>query len=383
MIRQIYSLGVGFLDTELAQVVRNIIANERNLRIIQQALLEPVFGTVCNNLNNNEEQIINEIVLRMEQEIGNQGPITFPLEVHEIQKLMLKDIGIPEEACKSIQLEIALMKLHKLRFARGPTDKAELGDFVLHTEYIAPNRFTGLSNFFQIKRIRDEMARVKVDMKQIRFWVCPTKMRYWDWERDYTIDLAKFQRWGECCHYWFIHSSKQAHGKIVNNLLRNSRSWSPIDSAIPFLMTRRIIIHHLTGIRFSQQPLYSEGPAMEIRNLYLTNSFIFCSSMLELLAIHGEAGLCSKHATALTTKTIDLMKNSKQVFVPLQPGGVRFIDSVLLRHGIDPDLLRSIIKAGAGLAPEKEAEKAGAIAILVRVRVGGEEVRSEQEISPT
>jgi hypothetical protein len=156
-------------------------------------LLEPTLFAVVKDLGSGEEQTINRIAQDLRPKAA-AGPIT--LSIRDGQHEILNRVFGSQ--IKEILLELSLREIHKLRFARGPDDRAELGDFVLHVQYVAPGRTFGLSNFFQIKRVMSPSCKVPISTKQLRFWLCPTTMSYWNWDVNNTIELAKFKRYGEC-----------------------------------------------------------------------------------------------------------------------------------------------------------------------------------------
>jgi len=260
-----------------------------------------------------------------------------------------------------------------LVFAKGNSEKAELADFVLHVQYVAPHdRYVGLSNFFQMKRVTDETCRAAIDLRQIRFWACPSKMSYWDWDPKNTVNVSDYYRHGECSYYWFAHSSKEAHNALADGLLANARSWMSSES-------RHSVhsgwLHPFLFMRI----LASMTPPVQLDPIHLVSSCASCASVKEAVRVQRSTRICTVRTSGSKSKTIHLMNDAKKLVIPLYPCGLRFLDCVFLHHGVDSGLLSKILSIASELGPAKQAQKSGLVIVLT-IRLGGQDVRNEREI---
>jgi hypothetical protein len=361
-------------ELHFVSALRTILANEPNLRLVQNEILNPLLETAENGLHSSEPEIISTLDSEFRNRVkASKGRLSFDLMLLPWQENLLTDLGISPP---KVTLEVAVTSMHGFRFARGPDDRAELGDLVIHVDYVSKKIQFGLSNFVQIKLIKDKKARPSIDTKQLRFSICLGEFYYQDWKRGQPMNPFNVERHGPWSHYWFMHSSLEANDILTPVLMANSEGWNLGEWPAPELVFARLGFFSLRP----QMRRADDVIAREIRNSHLTSSFLSSENVLSRLRAEGLGDLCSMKVEELPTSKVSLAKNDRPL-VPIQPAGVEISNCLFQRHGIRTPFIQSIVDAATGKTIKDSIEKSGLV-LIVKVRAGGEEGRNEDEFIP-
>ncbi len=305
-----------------------------------------------------------------ERTLGKGKKLEIPLLLKDWQSARLDAMGVNPQ---TVSLEVSLTRIHKYPFSRGPREVAELGDFVLHVEYTSPNRYFGLSNFFQIKRITNDNVKALIDLKQLRFLTCRGTMRVGKWKLGVPINPSDFERAGPWSHYWFIHTSTAANRLLAPVLLANSANWRIYEEEWVGSQFFDLVIG-----RFAEKSHTSLTD--EFRTLNLGTSFMCAEGVTSLLRMSGLNNLCNLGVQSLKPRSINLIEGDKPIS-PIQPGGVELSDCLFLRHGISTSFIQSIVAASKNKGLAESASNSG-LAVIIKVRAGGPEYRNDNEFIP-
>ena len=353
-------------EQKLRNIGRMILTNEDNLRLLQCLVYESIFNVIEQNKNNNEEKIINAIADRFDTIIranGSQGVFRKELFVYHYQlEIIEKVLGIDMSKYKDkIFLEIAITKFHKLIFSKDSLKK-ELGDFLIHVQYVTPKVWIGLTNLFQIKMLKDKARGItaNIDLKQLEMLYEPATVSY---HNKCAIKHPKeLQSYGEFAHYWFIHTSPYQTNLLARYLSRSKSLGSIFTKYIPINILLWPMILFYYNEYYDLLKIEERDVLEDINKAYINTSF-----------------LDGYYLYQLHSKQLDILEHKSK----LVSGGEKLSNCIFLLHGLKDNFVKDIIKCYKEISdseskPSKFSEYNAGL-LNITLRIGAE--RNVNEVS--
>lgn len=344
----------------LRSLGRLILLNEDITKELQNYVYDPIFNTIDYYINCNEETIINEIANAINN-MTKGKPIELTNYLYPAQKSLITEIlGIPQDKIK-IFLEISLTKIHKLIFSNGNI-RREIGDLLLHVQYVTPKTVFGLTNIFQIKKlISHKLQNIDIDQLKIIYEYNKSTNLTYGKNGCQITHPQKICKYGEFAHYWFIPNYVYRGESDV--LLRAIRAYR---YGIPLYIIRDIFwfILRLDDV------------------LLLTNNYDY---IVELSRRYINTSFMNAYHLYQLYKQVNRSKNLHNYKSLLQIGGKKISDCIFLFHGLNDEFIKELIQCYNKLKQNNKKRaminnfEASGLLLLITLRFGGE--RNPNEIS--
>lgn len=346
----------------LRSLGRLILLNEDITKELQNYVYDPIFNTIDYYINCNEETIINEIANAINN-MTKGKPIELTNYLYPAQKSLITEIlGIPQDKIK-IFLEISLTKIHKLIFSNGNI-RREIGDLLLHVQYVTPKTVFGLTNIFQIKKlISHKLQNIDIDQLKIIYEYNKSTNLTYGKSRCQIIHPQKICKYGEFAHYWFIPTLK-----YKGRLYIPTKKISYEDYYEDYI--RYYIRYHpryIFSFPLILLPVINNYIA-ELNERYINTAFISAYHLYQLYKQLNHSNI-----------------NLHQYKQLLQIGGKKISDCIFLFHGLNDEFIKELIRCYNKLKQDNKKRamvnnlEASGLLLLITLRFG--ERRNDNVIS--